>query len=138
MHPLRTNRIDFRIYFEDTDVTGVVYHANYLRYFERGRSESLRACFSDLSALMEADDPCTFVVASLQINYRRPAKLDDIITVETVLDSARGPRMVFRQSIYRGDELLADGEVVVVVITLDGRPRRMPKAMETRMKELTA
>lgn len=138
MHPLRTNRMEYRIYFEDTDVTGVVYHANYLKYFERGRTESLRACFSDLSKLMETDDPCTFVVSSLNINYRRPAKLDDVIHVETFLKSAKGPRMVFEQTIYRGEDILAEGEVTAVVITLDGRPRRMPRAMAARMAELLA
>ncbi|MEM9839184.1 MAG: YbgC/FadM family acyl-CoA thioesterase [Pseudomonadota bacterium] len=130
--------MEYRIYFEDTDVTGVVYHANYLRYFERGRTESLRACFSDLSALMEAEDPCTFVVSSINIDYKRPAKLDDVITVDTFLESARGPRMVFTQTIFRGDDVLAKGTVTAAVITLDGRPRRMPKAMAARMEELLA
>lgn len=138
MHPLRTNRSDYRIYFEDTDVTGIVYHANYIKYFERGRTEALRASFSDLGALMETDDPCTFAVASLTVSYRSPARLDDIITVETTLTSAKGARMVFDQKILRGDELLASGEVIVAVITLDGRPRRMPAAMKRRMDELTA
>lgn len=138
MHPLRTNRSDYRIYFEDTDVTGIVYHANYVKYFERGRTEALRASFSDLGALMETDDPCTFAVAGLSISYKRPAKLDDIITVETTLASAKAAKMIFDQKIFRGDELLASAEVVVAVITLDGRPRRMPEAMKVRMAELTA
>ncbi|MEM1380417.1 MAG: YbgC/FadM family acyl-CoA thioesterase [Pseudomonadota bacterium] len=138
MHPLRTNRTDFRIYFEDTDITGIVYHANYVKYFERGRTEALRASFSDLGALMETDDPCTFAVASINVAYKRPAKLDDVITVETTLASAKGAKMVFEQKILRGDDLLADAEVAVAVITLDGRPRRMPKAMKDRMDELTA
>jgi acyl-CoA thioester hydrolase len=130
------HRIDFRIYFEDTDVTGIVYHANYVKYFERGRTEALRTAFSDLSALMEAEDPCTFAVSKLEIAYRRPAKLDDIITVETQITHARGAKMVFDQKIFRGEELLASGEVTVAVITLDGRPRRMPEALAKRMQEL--
>ncbi|NNU16046.1 YbgC/FadM family acyl-CoA thioesterase [Parvularcula sp. ZS-1/3] len=138
MHPLRTTRQDYRIYFEDTDVTGIVYHANYIKYFERGRTEALRASFSDLGALMETDDPCTFAVASLDIAYKVPAKLDDIISVETTLESAKGAKMVFDQKIFRGETLLAEGKVVVAVITLDGRPRRMPEAMKVRMAELTA
>lgn len=137
MHPLRTNRTDFRIYFEDTDVTGIVYHANYVKYFERGRTEALRASFSDLGALMEADDPCTFAVAKMDIRFRQPAKLDDVITVVTRLDAAKGAKMVFDQKIYRGEDLLAEGTVVVAVITLDGRPRRMPEALAKRMAELT-
>lgn len=136
MHDLRTNRTDFRIYFEDTDVTGIVYHANYVKYFERGRTEALRASFSDLRALMETDDPCTFAVASITIDYKRPAKLDDIISVETTLESAKGAKMIFDQAIYRGGDLLASARVTVAVITLDGRPRRMPEAMRARMAEL--
>jgi acyl-CoA thioester hydrolase len=137
MHPLRTNRSDYRIYFEDTDVTGIVYHANYVRYFERGRTEALRASFSDLGALMETDDPCTFAVAGMNIVFKRPAKLDDIITVETTLASAKGAKMAFDQKVLRGEELLAEATVIVAVITLDGRPRRMPDAMKRRMDELT-
>jgi len=137
MHDLRTNRSEFRIYFEDTDITGIVYHANYVKYFERGRTEALRASFSDLGALMHTDDPCTFAVAGMEISFKRPAKLDDVITVETTLASAKGAKMVFDQKIYRGEELLAEAEVKVAVITLDGRPRRMPEAMAKRMVELT-
>ncbi len=138
MHPLRTNVSEYRIYFEDTDVTGIVYHANYVKYFERGRTEALRASFSDLGALMEADDPCTFAVANIDIAYKVPAKLDDMIRVETTLDSAKGAKMIFVQKIFRADTLLAAATVVVAVITLDGRPRRMPQAMKERMDELTA
>lgn len=138
MHPLRTNVSEYRIYFEDTDVTGIVYHANYVKYFERGRTEALRASFSDLGALMETEDPCTFAVASIEIAYKVPAKLDDIIRVETTLESAKGAKMVFVQKIFRDETLLAEATVVVAVITLDGRPRRMPKGMKERMDELTA
>lgn len=138
MHPLRTNISEYRIYFEDTDVTGIVYHANYVKYFERGRTEALRASFSDLGALMEADDPCTFAVAGMEIAFKLPAKLDDIIRVETTLASAKGAKMVFDQKIFRGDDLLAAAMVKVAVITLDGRPRRMPQALKERMEELTA
>ncbi|NRA30364.1 MAG: YbgC/FadM family acyl-CoA thioesterase [Parvularculaceae bacterium] len=138
MHPLRTHHIDFRIYFEDTDVTGIVYHANYVKYFERGRTESLRACFANLSDLMVNDDPCTFAVSNIEIAYKRPAKLDDIITVETILASAKGAKMVFDQKIFRGAELLAAATVTAAVITLEGRPRRMPEAMRIRMEELLA
>jgi len=138
MHPLRRHTIDFRIYFEDTDVTGIVYHANYVKYFERGRTESLRACFANLSSLMEAEDPCTFAVSNIEIAYKRPAKLDDVITVETILQTAKGAKMVFDQKIFRGDELLAEAVVTAAVITLEGRPRRMPEAMRLRMEELLA
>ena len=89
MHPLRTNVSEYRIYFEDTDVTGIVYNANYVKYFERGRTEALRASFSDLGALMETDDPCTFAVANIDIAYKVPAKLDDIIRVDTAVEHSR-------------------------------------------------
>ncbi|MEM9809588.1 MAG: YbgC/FadM family acyl-CoA thioesterase [Pseudomonadota bacterium] len=136
MNDLRTNRTDFRIYFEDTDVNGIVYHANYVKYFERGRTESLRASFANLSSLMEGDDPTTFAVASMDIAFKRPARLDDIITVETTLAEAKGARMIFDQTIFRGEERLAAAHVIVAVITLDGRPKRMPKVMRERMEAL--
>ncbi|MEM6913005.1 MAG: tol-pal system-associated acyl-CoA thioesterase [Pseudomonadota bacterium] len=129
------HRIDFRIYFEDTDITGIVYHANYVKYFERGRTESLRAVFKDLSEIMADDDPATFAVASMDIQFKRPAKLDNIITVETELVEAKGAKMIFNQRVLREEELLASAHVVVAVITMDGRPRRMPDAMRQRMDE---
>ncbi|MEO1041368.1 MAG: tol-pal system-associated acyl-CoA thioesterase [Pseudomonadota bacterium] len=129
------HRIDFRIYFEDTDITGIVYHANYVKYFERGRTESLRTTFKDLSEIMEDDDAATFAVASMDIQFKRPAKLDNIITVETELVEAKGAKMIFDQRVLRGEELLASAHVVVAVITMDGRPRRMPDAMRRRMEE---
>lgn len=129
------HRIDFRIYFEDTDITGIVYHANYVKYFERGRTESLRAAFKDLSAIMEDEDPATFAVASMDIQFKRPAKLDNMITVETELLEAKGAKMIFDQRVMRGEELLASAHVVVAVITMDGRPRRMPETMRQRMEE---
>ncbi|MEM7740005.1 MAG: tol-pal system-associated acyl-CoA thioesterase [Pseudomonadota bacterium] len=129
------HRIDFRIYFEDTDITGIVYHANYVKYFERGRTESLRAVFNDLSEIMADEDPATFAVASMDIQFKRPAKLDNIITVETELVEAKGAKMIFNQRVLRGEERLASAHVVVAVITMDGRPRRMPDAMRQRMDE---
>ncbi|MEO1657326.1 MAG: tol-pal system-associated acyl-CoA thioesterase [Pseudomonadota bacterium] len=129
------HRIDFRIYFEDTDITGIVYHANYVKYFERGRTESLREVFKDLSEIMEDDDPATFAVASMEIKFKRPAKLDNIITVETKLVEAKGAKMIFEQKVLRGEELLASANVVAAVITMDGRPRRMPEEMRQRMDE---
>lgn len=138
MHPLRTHHLPIRIYFEDTDVTGIVYHANYIKYFERGRAESLRASFANLSSLMEGDDPCSFAVAQLDVAFKRPARLDDQIVVETTLVEARGAKMMFEQKIFRSDQLLTEANVTVAVITLDGRPRRMPRRMQERMDELLA
>ena len=84
---------------------------------------------------MEDDDPATFAVASMEIKFKRPAKLDNIITVETKLVEAKGAKMIFEQKVLRGEELLASANVVAAVITMDGRPRRMPEEMRQRMDE---
>ena len=118
--------IDIRVYFEDTDFTGVVYHANYLRFFERGRSDGLRQAGLDHRQLLTIEPPIAFTVRSLHIDYFAPARIDDLLRVETVLTQARGERMIFRQFIYRDVTLLAKASVEVASMDLSGKPRRLP------------
>ena len=120
----REHRLPVRVYYEDTDFTGVVYHANYVRYFERGRSDFLRLAGLSHTDLLERADPGAFVVTRLTIGFRKPARIDDALVVRTTYDSIKGARMMITQVISRGEEIIATAEVEAACITPDGRPRR--------------
>ena len=121
-----THRLDVRVYYEDTDFSGVVYHANYLRFFERGRTEAMRAAGGSHAGMLEAEEPLAFTVRDLSVEYSRPARVDDLLTVETRLRALKGARMIFDQAALREGEALATGRVTVACMTLTGRPRRIP------------
>ena len=125
----REHRLPIRVYYEDTDFTGLVYHANYVRYFERGRSDFLRVIGVGHAELLDGRQPMAFVVSQLNIRYLRPARIDDALLVRTVYEAVKGPRLVIGQSITRGAEVLCRAEVEAVCIHLDGRPRRPTKAL---------
>jgi acyl-CoA thioester hydrolase len=122
-----------RVYYEDTDFTGVVYHANYLRYMERGRSDFMRMAGMDHVAL-EAEQSTAFAIARMEIDFRRPARIDDALTVRTVFEMPRGVKLTARQSVLRGEELLAEATALAVCIGPDGRPRKPPPAMIARLQ----
>jgi acyl-CoA thioester hydrolase len=123
---LREHQLPVRVYYEDTDFTGLVYHANYARYFERGRSDYLRLAGVSHSDLLDRPDPCAFVVTRLAIAFRQAARIDDALLVRTTYDAIRGPRLVISQAITRGEEVVATAQVEAACITLAGRPRRAP------------
>ncbi|MEG1030068.1 MAG: YbgC/FadM family acyl-CoA thioesterase, partial [Brevundimonas sp.] len=83
-----------RVYYEDTDFTGLVYHANYVRYFERGRSDFLRVAGVGHVELLEQDEPLAFVVSDLVIKYLKPARIDDALVVRTRYEAIKGPRLI--------------------------------------------
>lgn len=118
-----------RVYYEDTDFTGVVYYANYLKFFERGRTDALRTAGVSHEELLRADPPLGFAVRRITVEYAQPARIDDALTVETRFVEARGARMAIAQRILRGDDLIATAEVEAACIDLDGRPRRLPKSV---------
>ena len=118
-----------RVYYEDTDFTGLVYHANYVRYFERGRSDFLRLAGVGHAELLDQDEPLAFVVAELNIRYAKPARIDDALVVRTRYEAIKGPRLVIRQAVERDGEVLCRADVVAVCIHLDGRPRRPTKRL---------
>lgn len=122
-----------RVYYEDTDFSGVVYHASYLRFFERGRTDALRVAGVSHTELLGGPEACAFVVRRMEIDYLRPAKVDDALTVRTVFQSAKGARMIVGQRILRGEEVLAAARVDVALINLDGRPRKLPPALVARL-----
>jgi acyl-CoA thioester hydrolase len=122
----REHQLPVRVYYEDTDFTGLVYHANYARYFERGRSDYLRLAGVSHTDLLDRPDPCAFVVTRLAIDFRKAARIDDALLIRTAYDAIKGPRMIITQSITRGADTIATAAVEAACITLAGRPRRAP------------
>ena len=120
------HRLPIRVYYEDTDFTGVVYHANYLRYFERGRSDFLRLAGVSHTELRARAEPIAFVVRRMEVDFVRPAKVDDALVVRTRYERLKGPRVFVSQRIERGADVVATALVEVVCIRLDGRPARPP------------
>ncbi len=121
------HRLKIRVYYEDTDFTGVVYHANYLRYFERGRSDFLRLLGVHHHRLAELDPPLAFAVAQINVRYKATARIDDILTVSTRLAAAKGAQFFIDQAISRDGTLIAGARLDIVCIDGQGRPRRMPR-----------
>ena len=130
----RAHHLAVRVYYEDTDFTGFVYHANYLRYLERGRSDFLRLTGAGHAGLLERADPAAFTIRRIELDFRRPARIDDALTVVTTYEHLRGARLDARQRIVRGDELLAEARVHAACIDLKGRPRRPPPELVERVR----
>lgn len=129
----REHRLPVRVYYEDTDFTGLVYHANYVRYFERGRSDCLRLMGIGHAELLDGDQPLAFVVSKMELRFLKPARIDDALLVRTHYDAVKGPRLLISQAVTRGDEVLCRAEVEVVCIHLDGRPRRPTPALKNKV-----
>lgn len=121
----REHRFPVTVYFEDTDLSGIVYHANYLRYFERARSDMLRAVGIDQRAAIEAGEGA-YAVTHMDIHWKRPAKLDDDLLVVSTVEQVRAASCVIHQRVMRADETLATAEVTAALLTPEGRPRRQP------------
>ena len=120
----RQHWITVRVYYEDTDFTGMVYHANYLRFFERGRSDHLRDAGISHQSLLDREDPAAFTLTNVNVSYKRPAKVDDLLHVRTRYLGMDGPRIRFEQACLRDDQLIAEAEITAVMIHADGRLRR--------------
>lgn len=129
------HRLPVRIYFEDTDLSGLVYHANYLRYMERGRSDLLACLGIDQRAALEAGDG-VYAVAELAIRYLRPGRLGDLLEVETRCLAVGGASVTMGQRILRGGDLLTDATVRAGFLTPAGRPRRQPEEWVRRYRAL--
>lgn len=129
----RDHRLPVRVYYEDTDFTGLVYHGSYVRFLERGRTDALRTLGIGHAELLDDDRPMAFVVAAIDLRFLKPARIDDALTVVTRFEAVKGPRLVIAQSILRGPDQLCDAEVTAVCIHMDGRPRRPGPALLTRL-----
>lgn len=123
-----------RVYYEDTDSGGVVYHANYLNFMERARTEWLRALGFEQDVLRH-EHSILFAVHSLQLNYRRPARFNDALKIESILHKAAGASLMFEQKIYRDEELLCEAQVRVACLDNDSfRPKSIPSFILTEMQ----
>lgn len=118
-------RFAVRVYYEDTDLAGIVYYANYLRFIERARTEWARALGVDQVAL-KAQAGIVLAVRRVEADYLSPARFDDVLEVRTALQSVSGARIVLGQSVWRGGALLFDAVVTLVALQADGRPARLP------------
>lgn len=124
-----------RVYYEDTDFSGFVYHARYLHFFERGRTDYIRLLGVSQGTLHAQTDPAdavAFVVRRMEIDFRSPARMDDVLTILTKPGDVRGARMLLTQTILRGDDVLATAAVTVAVVNGLGRARRLPDALLSR------
>jgi acyl-CoA thioester hydrolase len=123
----KTHILPISVYYEDTDLSGFVYHANYLRYMERGRTEFFRLSGISKMAGLEDEEPTAWAVRSIQVDYHRPARLDDAIQVRTTLIALSGARLKVIQRVTLDETVLVEGRVEACVATLTGKPRRLPK-----------
>jgi acyl-CoA thioester hydrolase len=130
-----THYFALRVYIEDTDLGGVVYHANYLRYLERARSDLLRSAGIDQRAAIEQGKG-VYAVAELHIKYCKPAKLDDELVIMSHLAELRGACCIIVQKIMRGHDLLAEAAVTAAFLSSAGRPKRQPPEWVEKFERL--
>jgi acyl-CoA thioester hydrolase len=143
LHPLpsaghfvgRVHVLPVRIYYEDTDMTGIVYHANYLKYFERGRSDFLRSVGIHHTQLLQRDPPLAFAITRIDTGFKVAARIDECLVVHTTFDSLKGVRLGITQKIMRGDALIATADVEAVCIDLQGRPRRPFPELHVQLRD---
>ncbi|MHB2165532.1 tol-pal system-associated acyl-CoA thioesterase [Alsobacter sp. R-9] len=124
--------LSVRVYYEDTDFSGVVYHASYLRYLERGRTEFIRSLGIDQAAVFR-DTGFSFVVRRMAIDWLKPARMDDVVTVATAPLALKGASMQLAQRVLRADEVLVAAEVLVAGVAA-GRAARLPPGLRERLE----
>lgn len=125
-----------RVYFEDTDLSGIVYHANYLRFAERGRSDFLRLAGVHHHELAAQEPPIFFTIQRLEIDFIKPARVDDELLIKTYVDRVSGARLDMRQEITKADEVLARLVVKAAIINDKGRPQRLPQQARDALARL--
>jgi acyl-CoA thioester hydrolase len=125
-----------RVYYEDTDFSGVVYHASYLRFMERGRTNYLRLIGADHRALFEATEKeapgFAFVVRRMDIHFNKPARMDDVLDIVTTPEDVKGASVMLHQRVMRGDDLIVEAHVQVAFVS-GGRARPIPKPLRIAM-----
>lgn len=129
--------LPIRVYFEDTDFSGLVYHTSYLRWCERGRSDMLRLIgvhHNELHDGAGAGEPAAFVVRHMAVDYLRPARIDEILEVVTECAELGGAHIMLSQHIRRGDQVLCRLMVKVVLLGLSGKPQRLPATIRQKIK----
>lgn len=125
------HRLHQRVYYEDTDFSGLVYHARYLHFMERARTDYLRLLGVEQGTMsIEGDsEGLVFVVHRMEIDFKASARMDDIVTIETVTEKAGGAKMILNQTVSRNGQVLIAAKVIIAVINGKGRPRRLPEAL---------
>lgn len=131
-HDPACHRTEIRVYYEDTDAGGIVYYANYLRFAERARSEMLRVIGFENSALMDQKG-VALAVRRVNVEYLKPARLDDALTIETRVTAVKGASLEMAQAVKRGDEDLVDMTLTLACMNKDGRPVRLPAEVRDGM-----
>ena len=134
----REHRFPIRVFYEDTDFSGVVYYANYLRFLERARSSFFRLAGIGHAELLERDPALAFVSRKINLDYRSSAKIDDVLSVITTYDVFKGARLLVSQRIERHGEIILTADSEAACIDLDGRPRRAPRDMIEKLKPYLA
>jgi acyl-CoA thioester hydrolase len=129
----KTHVLPLRVYYEDTDLSGVVYHANYLRYMERGRTEFFRSAGVWLARLDDAE-PIAWTLRKAALVFHRPARLEDALEVRTTFSATTGARMEAIQRIVSNSTLLVEGQIEACLITLSGKPRRIPQDVRDKLR----
>lgn len=130
----RRHVLAIRVYFEDTDFSGLVYHASYVRWCERGRSDFLRLLGNDHRALIDGAggrEPAAFVVRRMHLEFQRPARIDDVVVVETRAKELTAATLVLEQTVSRGGERLFEAAVTVVLVAQSGRVLRISQGLRT-------
>ncbi|MCF2906393.1 tol-pal system-associated acyl-CoA thioesterase [Octadecabacter sp. CECT 8868] len=127
-----THRFPVRVYYEDTDLAGIVYYANYLKFIERGRSEWVRELGVDQAA-MKRDEGVVFAVRRVEADYHSPAQYDDELVVTTEVDAVTGARLIVRQNVERDGKVLFTALVTIVAINDAGAPARLPAAFRRNL-----
>lgn len=125
------HRFSCRVYYEDTDLAGIVYYANYLRFIERARTEYVRALGID-QARLKAERGIVFAVRRIEADYLAPARFDDLLEVETEVVAVTPARIVLSQRVKRDTDVLFDARVTLVALSDDGRPARLPAELRAR------
>ncbi len=126
----------FRVYYEDTDASGRVYHANYLKYLERGRSNLIYQSNYNHQELLKKFN-IIFVVKNLNINYLRPAFFEDILEVQTSINQLSRVKLNFNQKIFRNTELIVDAEVIVIPVNIEGKIIRLNEELFSFLKTIS-
>lgn len=129
----RQHHLPVRVYYEDTDAGGIVYHASYIRFAERGRTEMLRDAGFEHAQLFK-EQGIAFAVVAMEINFRAPAKLDDLLVVKTHISRLGGASMDMQQDIFRGDDLICEIKVTLVCIDPALKAVRLPQAVRDIFK----
>ncbi|MEM7730570.1 MAG: tol-pal system-associated acyl-CoA thioesterase [Pseudomonadota bacterium] len=130
----REHRFPIRVFYEDTDFSGVVYYANYLRFLERARSSYFRLAGIGHAELLDRDPPLAFVIRKINLDYRSSARIDDVLSVVTTYDTFKGARLLVTQRIERDGEVILTADSEAACIDLDGRPRRAPRDMIDKLR----